>query len=87
MQRDTWRRELYEAAAFDPDRGKSLLLVPEDMPLLLACATRPMWLIVAGAREDKLPKIGLERVAQVGNDSVWRTMPSAPSGTPGDCAP
>ncbi|HEY7084244.1 MAG TPA: glycosyltransferase family 39 protein [Hyphomicrobiaceae bacterium] len=85
MQRDTWRRELYEAAAFDPDRGKSLLLVPEDMPLLLACATRPMWLIVAGAREDKLPKIGLERVAQVGNDSVWRTMP--PSGTPGDCAP
>jgi 4-amino-4-deoxy-L-arabinose transferase-like glycosyltransferase len=87
MQRDTWRRELYEAAAFDPDRGKSLLLVPEDMPLFLACATRPMWLIVAAAREDKLPKIGLERVAQVGNDSVWRKVPAAPSGTPGDCAP
>jgi hypothetical protein len=87
MQRDSWRRELYEAAAFDPDRGKSLLLVPEDMSLFLACATRPVWLIVADAREDRLPKIGLERVAQVGNDSVWRKMPSAPSGTPGDCAP
>src|SRR5262245_11243113 len=86
-QRDTWRRELYEAAAFDPDRGKALLLAPEDMPLFLACATRPVWLVVASASEDKLPKVGLERVTQVGNDSVWRKVPSVPSGTPGDCGP
>jgi 4-amino-4-deoxy-L-arabinose transferase-like glycosyltransferase len=87
MQKDTWRRELYEAAAFDPDRGKALLLAPGDMPAFLSCATRPVWLIVARASEDKLPKIGLERVAQVGNDSVWRKVPSAPSGTRTDCAP
>ncbi|MBO0743341.1 MAG: hypothetical protein J2P51_18230, partial [Hyphomicrobiaceae bacterium] len=86
-QRDTWRRELYEAAAFDPNRGKALLLAPEDLPRFLACATRPVWLIVASASEDKLPKIGLERVTQVGNDSIWRRVPSGPSGTPGDCAP
>jgi 4-amino-4-deoxy-L-arabinose transferase-like glycosyltransferase len=84
MQKDSWRRELYEAAAFDPDRGKALLLAPEDMPVFLACATRPVWLIVASAGEAKLPKIGLERVAQVGNDSIWRKVPS---GSPGDCAP
>jgi hypothetical protein len=53
----------------------------------LACATRPVWLIVASASEAKLPKIGLERVAQVGNDSIWRKVPSVPSGRPGDCAP
>jgi hypothetical protein len=87
MQKDSWRRELYEAAAFEPDRGKALLLAPEDMPLFLACATRPVWLIVASASEAKLPKIGLERVAQVGNDSIWRKVPSVPSGRPGDCAP
>jgi len=69
------------------DRGKALLLAPEDMPLFLACATRPVWLIVASASEAKLPKIGLERVAQVGNDSIWRKVPSLPSGRPGDCAP
>ena len=87
MLKDSWRRELYEAAAFDPDRGKALLLAPEDMPHFLACATRPVWLIVASASEAKLPKIGLEPVAQVGNDRVWRKMPSMPSGPPGDCVP
>jgi hypothetical protein len=87
MQKDSWRRELYEAAAFAPDRGKALLLAPEDMPVFLACATRPVWLIVASASEAKLPKIGLERVAQVGNDSIWRKVASLPSGPPGDCAP
>jgi 4-amino-4-deoxy-L-arabinose transferase-like glycosyltransferase len=87
LQKDSWRRELFEAAAFDPDRGKALLLAPEDMPVFLACATRPVWLIVASASEAKLPKIGLERVAQVGNDSLWRKVPSVPSGRPGDCAP
>jgi 4-amino-4-deoxy-L-arabinose transferase-like glycosyltransferase len=87
IAKDSWRRELYEAAAFDPDRGKALLLAPEDVPLFLACATHPVWLIVASASEGKLPKVGLERVAQVGNDSVWRKLPAVPSGTPSDCTP
>ena len=78
MQKDTWRRELYEAAAFDPGRGKDLLLEPGAVHSLLACAARPVWLIVASASEDRLPHLaGLERVAQVGNDSVWRKSPSA----------
>jgi len=87
LAKDSWRRELYEAAAFDPDRGKALLLAPEDMPQFLACTTRPVWLIVASASEAKLPKIGLERVAQVGNDSLWRKDPAVSSGTPGVCTP
>jgi hypothetical protein len=57
------------------------------MQAFLSCATRTVWLIVASASEDKLPKIGLERVAQVGNDSVWRKPPSSLSGNPSDCAP
>jgi hypothetical protein len=88
LQKDTWRRELYEAAAFDPVRGKALLLDPGAMHSLLSCATRPVWLIVASASEDRLPHMaGLERLAQVGKDSIWRKAPSAASDTDSGCRP
>ena len=88
LQRDTWRRELYEAAAFDPVHGKALLLDPGAMHSLLSCATHPVWLIVASASEDRLPHmVGLERLAQVGKDSIWRKAPSAASDTDSGCRP
>jgi hypothetical protein len=87
LEKDTWRRELHEAAAFDPLHGKALLLAPGAMLALLSCATRPVWLIVASASEHRLAEVGLDRVAQVGQDSIWRSVPSATSDTPADCAP
>jgi len=85
VEKDTWRRELYEAAAFDPGRGKAMLLQPGALHAFLSCAARPVWLIVASASADRLPQIpGLERVAEVGRDSVWRKMPAE---TRSDCTP
>jgi hypothetical protein len=85
MEKDTWRRELHEAAAFDPGRGKAVLLEPGGLQAFLSCATRPVWLIVASASADRLPQIpGLERVAEVGRDSVWR---KTPSDSRSDCTP
>ena len=87
-QKDTWRRELYEAAKFAPERGKLLLLEPEAMRLFLACSSQTVWLIVPSALADRLPQLaGLERVAQVGNNELWRKTPSGPSDPPADCAP
>jgi 4-amino-4-deoxy-L-arabinose transferase-like glycosyltransferase len=87
-QKDTWRRELFEAAAFAPDRGKRLLLTPDAMHLLLACSPVTMWLIVPGVNAHSVPQLaGLERVAQVGNDTVWRKTPASPNAPHPDCFP
>jgi 4-amino-4-deoxy-L-arabinose transferase-like glycosyltransferase len=87
-QRDTWRRELYEAATFDPARGKLLLLDAEAMRLLLACSSRTVWLIVPRAFTERLPQLaGIQRIAEIGNDDVWRKTPSASSDLQPGCAP
>jgi hypothetical protein len=87
-KRDTWRRELYEAAEFDPERGKLLLLDPAAERLLLACSRQTVWLIVPNARVEALPRLaGLERVAQVGKGAILRKTPSTSTDRPPDCAP
>ncbi len=87
-QKDTWRRELHEAAAFDPDRGKSLLLDPGAMRLFLTCSPRTVWLIVPRAAEERVPQLPrLQRIAQVGDDAVWRNTPSNPADPDPDCFP
>ena len=87
-QKDTWRRELYEAAKFAPARGKLLLLEPDAMRLLLTCSSRTVWLIVPSARAVRLAQLpGLEHVAQVGGDGIWRKTPSSASDPHPDCAP
>jgi hypothetical protein len=87
-QKDTWRRELFEAAEFAPDRGKRLLLTPDAMRLLLACSPRTVWLITSGLNAPTIPQLaGLERVAQVGNEIVWRKTPSSAAAPHPDCFP
>lgn len=87
-QKDTWRRELFEAAEFAPARGRTLLVTPEAMRLLLACSSRTAWLIVPGLSARNVPQLeGLERVAQIGNDAIWRKTPSNPSAPHPDCFP
>ena len=86
--KDTWRRELAEAAEFDPERGKRLLLRPAGLLVLLTCSTRTVWLIVPRASAEGLPRLpGLQRIARVGDDEVWRNLPANPSDLRPDCAP
>jgi hypothetical protein len=86
--KDTWRRELYEAAKFDPARGKLLLLEPPAMRLFLACSSRTVWLIAPSAVAERLPQLaGLQRIGQVGDEGIWRKTPSGPSDPHPDCAP
>ena len=44
MQRDNWRKELYEAARFDPVLGRRLLW-PIDRLADLACGDKPTWFV------------------------------------------
>jgi 4-amino-4-deoxy-L-arabinose transferase-like glycosyltransferase len=88
IQKDSWRRELYEAAMFDPPSGKLLLLDAAAMRVLLGCSRQTVWLIASSASAERLPQLaGLERVTQVGNDAVWRKSPSPVSDPNPDCAP
>jgi hypothetical protein len=85
MQKDTWRRELLEAAEFAPDQGRRLLLTPKALPGFLACTVRPAWLIVPSSGEPIVGLAGLERVAAAGADRIWRRQPSGASDRPVDC--
>ena len=51
--RDNWRKELYDAARFDPARGRELL-VPLDRLAELACHTRPVWFVLKPANAARL---------------------------------
>jgi 4-amino-4-deoxy-L-arabinose transferase-like glycosyltransferase len=88
MQKDTWRRELVEAAEFAPDRGKRLLLELKALPRFLDCSERPVWLIVPNAIAERFSgPAGLEHIAEVGGDGIWRKTPSGASGRRGECQP
>jgi hypothetical protein len=86
-QKDSWRRELYEAAEFAGPSGKLLMLEPEGLRPLLACSRRTVWLIVPKVTLPWLPPLpGLERIAQIGDEALWRMTPSKPSDQGPDCA-
>jgi 4-amino-4-deoxy-L-arabinose transferase-like glycosyltransferase len=89
LQSDSWRRELYEAAAFDRERGKAVLLRPAALGLLVACAKQPVWVIgPAWVARAWLPgATGLERIGEKGGQTIWRKMPSPGTGSRPDCGP
>ncbi len=85
-QKDSWRRELYEAAEFAGPSGKLLMLEPEGLRPLLACSRRTVWLIVPKVTLPWLPPLpGLERIAQIGDEALWRMTPSKPTEQSPDC--
>lgn len=89
MQKDTWRRELYEAAKFAPERAKTVLLRPAAVASLLACARQTVWVIgSAKAAQAWLPGLAaLVRIAEKDGQAVWRKTPSAAPSPRPDCGP
>lgn len=72
-RQDNWRKELYEAAKFDLDRGRRLLLRPSQLEAAL-CAGRT-WVFGNAKESDRLA--GLQLMTRSGNDAVWFADPAA----------
>lgn len=71
-QRDDWRRELYEAGRFDPERSAALLIDVRRLPAAL-CVPHATWLIGASEAPEVLPWLSqAELVAVDGDTAVWR---------------
>jgi len=89
LQKDSWRRELFEAAEFNAQPARGVLLKPAEAARFLACARQTVWVIgrpnIAQAWLPQLPE--LERVAEVAGDTIWRKRPSAAAGARADCGP
>lgn len=79
--RDDWRRELLDAAAFEPAQAAALLLTP---PALAAAANLPRrWLLTSppGPRETHPlppPPPGWRRVWQDAQWTLWQSAPEGP---------
>ena len=74
-KRDNWRRELSEAAQFDPSRAAALLV---DAPhgFALRCGTSPLWVVVKQADEARVAALAdAVRVAGSNGASLWRLAP------------
>jgi 4-amino-4-deoxy-L-arabinose transferase-like glycosyltransferase len=72
LQKDNWRRELYEASRFDVDRGRRLLLLPTQLSGAL-CSGRT-W--VFGTDRDFERLAGLQQIARSGAYVVWLAEPA-----------
>jgi 4-amino-4-deoxy-L-arabinose transferase-like glycosyltransferase len=79
-KRDNWRRELAEAARFDPDLAQRVL-VDEAGGLAKRCAAAPLWVVVKADAESSLEALpGATRAAAANGVSLWRI----PAGGCGD---
>jgi 4-amino-4-deoxy-L-arabinose transferase-like glycosyltransferase len=76
-QHDNWRRELAEAAPFEPARGAELL-VDAERGFALRCGKAPLWVVVKVRDEAVLAdQPGAKRVATSNRASIWRLGPLA----------
>ncbi len=82
-RRDNWRKELADAAAFAPDRGRATL-VDAGALARAACVRGTAWVVAtrAAAARWRLDAIGW-RVASQGDAGLWRLAPRPPSDCPG----
>ena len=71
-QRDNWRKELYDAARFDPARGSKLLRPLTDLHHM-ACGTGTAWFVIPQREAHKLGVVpGIERVLAVSDTDLWK---------------
>src|SRR5256714_3301440 len=73
--RDNWRKELFDAARFDPQRGKEVLR-PLDRVAELACHPQAVWFFVRPGNEARLA--GIKDIAKVHADRDVILMRSPP---------
>ena len=72
-KRDNWRKELYDAARFDPARGKELLR-PLDRLAELACHSHAVWFFVKPGGEARLSAVpGIVKVYADRDVLLWRS--------------
>ncbi len=85
-KRDNWRRELSEAAQFDPSRAATLL-VDARQGFALRCGTAPLWVVVKRHDEAQVAALAdAVRVTTSNGASLWRLAPQAcsPGGASAD---
>ena len=76
-ERDNWRRELAEGATFAPALA-ARLLVDEAHAFALACAGRPLWVLVKTEAEGRVAALpGAVRSAVSNGVALWRVGPTA----------
>ena len=85
-QRDNWRKELFDAARFNPALGRELLQ-PRDGFERLGCGASAVWFITSSsadaARLAAVP--GAQRFFADSRQALWR-VPGRPCGAPGAAA-
>ena len=88
LQKDTWRRELSDAAKFDPAKARLVLLRPADLQRLLACSRHSVWVIASADEAARPPELAhLERIAVVGPHGLWRRPATRTASERPDCGP
>lgn len=88
LEKDTWRRELSDAARFDPAKARHVLLKPAGLQRLLACSERSVWVIAPPDETARSPLLAhLERIAVVGPHVLWRRSSTRTPSEGPDCGP
>lgn len=76
-RRDNWRKEIADAARFDPKAAAATLLPIDRLPGVV-CRGRPVWLVAAGARPATLAAVpGARLVVQGRHAQLWQAAPRA----------
>ena len=70
---DNWRKELFEAARFDPGRATDLLRPLTDLPVAV-CGPGAVWFVARLRQAPRLAAVpGIEAVLAVGDTGLWKS--------------
>jgi 4-amino-4-deoxy-L-arabinose transferase-like glycosyltransferase len=76
-QQDSWRKELFDAARFDPALGRAVLRPIEQLDTL-ACGTTAVWFTVSVNHVPQVASLtGATRVVADRTSELWRVPPRA----------
>lgn len=74
-QRDNWRKEIADAAAFDPSLAQRLLLTPEALPAAL-CRGGVAWMVGGDYLRESYPFLEQAQAVHTANgQTLWRVDP------------
>jgi len=78
-RQDNWRKELADAAEFDPERGRQLLVPVADLPRAL-CGGGVTWVLAADSAPRDYPVLAAgEVIASEDKVRLWRLPGDAPA--------
>ncbi|MEO8654900.1 MAG: glycosyltransferase family 39 protein, partial [Ramlibacter sp.] len=84
-QRDTWRKELFDARRFSPPSARPVLVEPSVLPQAL-CAQSVTWVVVHLDNVQRYPELARGAVvAREGKTLLWRVAGRAPGVSAADC--